>query len=143
MTQKILVILLFLSIILEPTLLAFPAVIIFSILLFFLDGSRRVLILIFIACVFLDILRMQNIGATSLFLFLVFFALDFYRKNFDVSDSRIVLSLAFVFSFMYASFAKYSINIIFFLALFGVLFFSLRKTHKNYLKSHNPFFLRR
>ncbi|MFI5265487.1 MAG: hypothetical protein ACHQT7_01955, partial [Candidatus Levyibacteriota bacterium] len=67
--RLIFIILLFLSLFLETSVLAFPCVVLFSLLFFFFFDEIGTYMIIFVASLLLDSFMLRSLGFTALYLF--------------------------------------------------------------------------
>lgn len=120
--KPILLILLFLSLFLESTLIVFPVFLIISVLLFVLFPKIPVLVGVFLGSIILDILKVTTIGFTALFIFTIFLVLNIYIKSVDIKDFKVVLIITFISSIAYSYLSSYSVNLIIYLLIFGITY---------------------
>lgn len=125
---------LFLSLLLESTVIGFPLVLVFSIILFLNDESKKTLVYIFFASFLLDAVRAETVGASALFIFTVLLLMDFYKRNFEVRDMKLMLLMNAIATIAYAKVFGYEIVFVilcslimfFVLLLFGRPVFSMK-----------------
>lgn len=89
-------ILIFISAVLESTILPFPLVCLLSCLLYVSFGGASSLAIIFLGGVLLDTLAIHHLGFTPLFLCLLFFVFVSLEKLFSLSESWVLAILIFM-----------------------------------------------
>lgn len=104
--------LLFLLVLLESTVIAFPLLLICSIITFMLFPGVRTIITIFFAAFALDVLKMNNIGLTPLIIFAVIFVLSFNDKLFDIRDYAYIFGVVVIGVIVYAIVMNYQVSLI-------------------------------
>lgn len=121
-----------LSLFVENTLVAIPLVIFFSILFYIVEPTVLSVIFIFFIGLICDVLKINQIGMTSLFLMLVVGFIYLYRNTFELTDLKITIIFPFIFSYIYAILFSYNANIFLYLFLLviseGIVYYFTRKT---------------
>lgn len=123
--RLILVLLIFTSLFFETAILALPFLFTVSILSFMFFPDLKTLIIVFIAGILLDILKVNTVGLTPIIIFSSFIILVFIKRVFEIRDFRINLLILFFSSFVFANFASYSDNLLIYFMIFGSIWFSL------------------
>lgn len=118
---------LFVSVLIESVFISFPLVIILSILLYLTDSSSKYLLYIFFISILLDVLRVEQLGLTSLFIFISLFLIDIYKRSFEVTDMKFITLITLLSTYLYAKIADYNFNIIFYGSIIILLTFFLLK----------------
>lgn len=119
MTHHILLVLLYgIVLLLEASIIPFPFVFIFSLLLLIYFRSHFTEVVVLSFALMLDVLRMHTIGITPLMIFSVLFLMDLYRYAFNTRDKKFILIILAVSSLIYAQMVRYEISPI----LYGVHF---------------------
>lgn len=117
-TRIVLSSLLLLALILDSTLISLPLLFGFCILLYILYPDMASVVLIFLAGLAIDILRMAPIGSTSFAMIITCGFIYLYRNTFELRDLQFVVILPFVFAYIYAALFNYNANPIIYLLLF-------------------------
>lgn len=115
-----LLILLFIALILDSTLISLPLVAALCILMYLLYNDLATLIIIFVSGIIIDSLSLQTIGSTSLFLLLTCLVIYIYKNIFELKDMRLVVLFLFLSTYIYALIFGYSSNIFIYLILFAL-----------------------
>lgn len=110
---------LFFSLFFESTILAFPLVLIFSVLLSILYPDYKTIILVFLCGVILDIIKVSQVGSTSTIILLSFLTLSLIKKGFEIKDYKTIILFLFASSFIYSKYFSYTDNLITYLLIFG------------------------
>jgi hypothetical protein len=103
---------------LEGTILSLPLVFALSLLSYTLFSDESTLIVVFVAGFVLDILRIIPPGSTLIAMALSFLIIYFWRRLFETRDLRVALGIIFIFSFVYAKFFDYSVNVLVYFSTF-------------------------
>ena len=109
---------LLISLFFELTIIPFPFVFLFSLILYALYPTERTVILTMLIAVLADILNVAVIGGTSLALLIGYLFLDYYKKAFDTRDWRILLLILLLSTFIYSNIFSYETNLLIYLFLF-------------------------
>lgn len=121
---------LFFSLFFESTIVTFPLVLIFSVLLYILYPDYKTIILGFLCGVILDIIKVSQVGATSTIILLSFLTLSLIKKGFEIKDYKTIILFLFASSFIYSKYFSYTDNLITYSLIFagaGIFIFYLRK----------------
>ena len=133
--KSILFFMLFLFLFLETTIFSFPTVAIISIILYIYFPDVSTLLIIFIATLILDMLRLTPIPATFIFLILGFAAIEYFRKSLDFSDVKSTMLIVFIGAFVYARLFEYYPSVLFYGVIFVLTFFVINFIAKKYIIS--------
>ncbi len=118
--RNILVLLLFLSFVIESTVFAIPFVFVVSLVLYILFPDLKTIIYTFIAGLLLDITKVSIIGLTPLILLILFFGLDLIKTRMLLNSYRTILLLLFASAFLYGNFFAYEDNMLIYASIFGI-----------------------
>lgn len=130
-TRLILAILLFLSLFVETSYLAFPFVFVICITSYILYPDLKTFVLVALTALTLDALKASTIGLTSLTIFISIFAFEVSKSAFEIKDYKIIMLVLFVATFVYANIFSYSNNILLYIVLFtaaGIVLHFYRKS---------------
>lgn len=120
--KQFLVFLLFLSVIIESTVFAFPFVFIISLILYLTAPSTRTVIYAFIAGLLIDIVRLSTIGLTPLAILISFLILDMVKTRMLLNSHKTILLILFVAAFLYGNFFSYNGNLLVYVSVFGAAY---------------------
>ena len=118
--ENIFIAFLLISLFFELTIIPFPFVFLFSLILYALYPTGRTVILTTFIAIFADILNVAVIGGTSLALLIGYLFLDYYKKAFDTRDWRILLLILLLSTFIYSNIFSYETNLLIYLFLFAL-----------------------
>ncbi len=102
--------LLFILVLVESTLVAFPLLLICSVITYLLFPGVRTLVVIFLAAFALDVIRMHHVGLTPLIIFAIIFILSFNDKIFDIRDYAYILGVVILGTIVYAIVMNYQLS---------------------------------
>lgn len=102
--------LLFILVLVESTLIAFPLLLICSVITYLLFPGIRTLVAIFLAAFALDVVRMHHVGLTPLVIFAIIFILSFNDKIFDIRDYAYILGVVILGAIVYALVMNYQLS---------------------------------
>lgn len=123
--RNILLTLIFLSLVFDGTIVSLPLVFTFALICYIFAPDASTVLILFLAGIILDILRVSGVGSTSAAMTLSYAFIYFYRRAFELKDYRILLVILLVLSFIYGKVFNYSGNLISYLLIFilaGVIF---------------------
>ena len=109
--RSVMVILLFLFVLLESTIISFPLVLVASVIAFVLFPEIKTLVVIFLAAFVLDSVRLHMIGITPLVIFAIIFILNFNREFFDIRDYVYLLAVVILGVIVYSHIMDYGISL--------------------------------
>lgn len=115
----------------ESTIFSFPIFFTGAVLLFILYPTKDLHIIIFLGAFFLDALKAQPAGITSLFIFLTFLLLTFINRFLNLKDPKTLALFILAFCLLYSSIFSYpssfiSYSVFFFVLFFGMTYFKKR-----------------
>lgn len=131
--KSILLIIIFLSLFIDSTIVSLPIVFAISILYYILfPNSATVFFLIFLMLI-LDVLRVIPLGLSSVALSVSFISIYLVRTFAEISDTKVVGILIFIITLIYARIAEYSTNLFIYTFIFLIcsllfIYFSPKKT---------------
>lgn len=131
--RTILIFLIFASLIFETTIFSFPAITILSLILYIYYPDFSSLIVIFVATLILDMLRLIPIPTSFIFLILLFIAIDYLRRSLDFADVKSTMLIVFIGAFVYARLFEYYPSVLLYGLVFVLTFFVLDFVTKKYL----------
>lgn len=114
----------------EGTIISFPIIFALGCLTFIISPDSSTMVILFIAGIILDILRVQTIGLTSMSMTLAFILIFLYSRIFEFKDWHIWLLIIFIFTLVFARVASYSTNLVVYVLIFmtsGILFSYFRR----------------
>lgn len=123
-----LLILLFISLFIDSTLVSFPLVFILSVYLLMLFKKKRVYIIVFLTTLVLDALRVEPLGVSAIAVFATSFLISLYSRQLHAADIFFLTVFIFGASFIYGNFVGYSSSVLLYLLSFvfvNILFFVL------------------
>ncbi len=123
--KSILVILLFLALLLETTIISFPLFLFVAVVYFVLYPKTQTLFVLLAGSLVLDSLTSGRFGSTSLFMFAVLLFLSIYQGVLDIKNYKILLIAIFIFSLIYAYVFSYTLNFFVYLLIYGTIFTAL------------------
>lgn len=94
-------ILLFISILLESTVTTLPLVLLIILFLSVIEKSNDVFIIAFFSGLFLDLMSMNRFGMSSLFFTIFVFLIYTYQKKFEIETVHFMAIFGFLGSFFY------------------------------------------
>lgn len=118
--RPILYILMFVSLLIDSTLISFPLLFILCLLNYILYSDIKSLVTGFFVLTLLDILRVSQIGLMPAFFLVTCLLLNLYKKNFEIKDFKMVIFFLFVASISFAAIFNYSPNIFIYILVYGV-----------------------
>ncbi len=108
----------------ESTIISFPLVFLFSVILFLTKKNVGVFLLILIFTLLLDSLRISPLGLTSLFLFSLFCIIMFFEKIFAAEGLWLGVILSVIVLEIYRHTVSYPFSpVLFLVVLVGASFF--------------------
>ena len=135
-TRTILLFTLIVSLVLDSTLISLPLVAAICILMYLLYPDIATLVIIFLAGLVIDSLRLAPLGATSLFLVVSCASIYLYENTFELKDLTFAVILLFIFTNIYGLLFGYGVNIVMNLILFalagGLVYYFGRKQHPSF-----------
>lgn len=118
-TRLIISLLLFVSLFIETSLVAFPFIFILSVITYILFPDLKTFMTVFLIGLGLDILKASPVGATPLVIFSSFSLLDLVRRVFELKDYKIIILILFIMSLIYSKVFSYTDNLLIYILLFG------------------------
>ena len=120
--KSIFIILLFLALLLETTIISFPLFLFVAVVYFVLCPKTQTLFVLLSGSLVLDSLTSGRFGSTSLFMFTVLIFLSIYQGVLDIKNYKMLLIALFVFSLIYAYVFSYTLNFFVYLLIYGIIF---------------------
>lgn len=120
----------FTSLSLETSIIAFPLILFFSIAAYIFNPSESIVLAAFTAGFFRDVLTLSPLGATPIIILVSFMAVEVIKREFDVSDHRLILVILFLASYIGALLFSYKPNIVLYAGLFLFAHFLFSLLHK-------------
>ena len=131
-----------LAVFLQSTILTVPFLIPVSLFYFIYSKRENAFILSFVFGVVLDILLLNPVGLTSIFLCFFLFALSLYSKKFEIDNIFFILIFVLLGSFLYSILFSYplifpEVAVIIF-SLFVYLFIHIARGRKKPVSTFSP-----
>src|SRR5690349_12269780 len=95
----------------DGTVFSVPVAVGLCMLLFVSNPDAISLIFIFIISTFIDMLRLQTVGATAIFLLISFGFIYLYRNTFELKDVKLIAFLPFLAAYIYSILFNYNTSL--------------------------------
>lgn len=116
--------LLTLFLLLELTIFSLPFVFLFSVIILAFHRSLPSMLLVLIACLMLDAIRVDLFGITSILVFLTLLVIHLYERYFGSSDVFPIAAITIIGTFIYSYVLSYSLfSVILMFVLIGILLY--------------------
>lgn len=138
MVQRILLtIALILSVLLESTFVSLPLTLIVSVLYYVLFPQLRTVVIIFLAALALDSMRVTMIGISPLIILTIIFVLNLNERLFDIRDYLYLVAVVILGSLVYSNIFSYQINVMIGGAVLGAVFVAVTVLAKKKSTPHH------